>query len=172
MIQRLAFNSIIPARRIVTIRKATKVRGTLAIAKAWFTFLLKRFVRSAKLQDCFRSFLQELQLLKGIGEDMASQAQIEANRRNAKKSTGPKTLVGKNRSRLNSYKTGTRARIALLPEENPIAFKERMIGWIDRLKPRNSIELFLAERAVYLSWQLDRTAPPVGGAAIQGSHSR
>ena len=39
---------------------------------------------------------------------MASEAQIKANRRNAKKSTGPKTLVGKNRSRLNNYKHGTR----------------------------------------------------------------
>ncbi len=37
---------------------------------------------------------------------MASQRQIEANRRNAQKSTGPKTQAGKARSRLNARKHG------------------------------------------------------------------
>ena len=41
---------------------------------------------------------------------MASAAQIEANRRNSMKSTGPRTEAGKMRVRLNPYKHGARAR--------------------------------------------------------------
>jgi hypothetical protein len=37
---------------------------------------------------------------------MTSQRKIEANRRNAKRSTGPKTLAGKMRSRANAVKLG------------------------------------------------------------------
>ena len=40
---------------------------------------------------------------------MATAAQIEANRRNCQKSTGPRTEAGKARVRLNPYKHGQRA---------------------------------------------------------------
>ena len=43
---------------------------------------------------------------------MTSQRQLEANRANAKRSTGPKTPQGKARSRRNSYKHGLRTRIS------------------------------------------------------------
>ncbi len=36
-------------------------------------------------------------------------ARMEANRRNAKKSTGPRTARGKEQSRMNSLRTGTRS---------------------------------------------------------------
>jgi hypothetical protein len=39
---------------------------------------------------------------------MATAAQIEANQRNAKRSTGPRTEAGKARSRLNALKHGKR----------------------------------------------------------------
>ena len=42
---------------------------------------------------------------------MATEAQIRANRANAKKSCGPKTDAGKSRSRLNSLKHGARAEV-------------------------------------------------------------
>ncbi len=43
---------------------------------------------------------------------MATQRQIEANRRNAQKSTGPRSASGKSRSSKNSYKHGLSQRTA------------------------------------------------------------
>src|ERR1017187_10701423 len=89
---------------------------------------------------------------------MATPAPNAARARNAKKSTRPKALRGKERPGVKSLKHGMSAAIALLPGEDPVMFKKRMIDWIDALRPRNRIELYLAERAVYLSRQLDRAA--------------
>ena len=52
---------------------------------------------------------------------MATAAQIEANRRNAQMSTGPKTEAGKARASLNSLKHGERAKVVVpvLPQEDP-----------------------------------------------------
>jgi len=47
---------------------------------------------------------------------MASEKQIAANRANAKKSTGPKTLVGKLRSSKNAYRHGLSFPLQLNPE--------------------------------------------------------
>ena len=49
---------------------------------------------------------------------MTSQRKIEANRRNAKRSTGPKTVLGKMRSRANALKHGLAA-ATLRPVEKP-----------------------------------------------------
>jgi hypothetical protein len=87
---------------------------------------------------------------------MISQAKLTANARNAKKSTGPVTKEGRKRSSMNSLKHGLTARMAMLPDENPTAFHERLFKWKQILQPRDDLELFQAERAVYLSWQLQR----------------
>src|SRR5205807_417954 len=50
---------------------------------------------------------------------MATIKQIEANRRNALKSTGPKTPGGKAAVRLNALRHGLRAHAVVLPGENP-----------------------------------------------------
>jgi hypothetical protein len=46
---------------------------------------------------------------------MATAAQIEANRRNAQRSVGPRTQAGKDRSKLNALGHGCRANILVLP---------------------------------------------------------
>jgi len=50
---------------------------------------------------------------------MASQQQIEANRQNAQKSTGPKTEEGKAAVRLNSVKPGLTASTIVLSAKTP-----------------------------------------------------
>ena len=58
---------------------------------------------------------------------MATAAQIEANRRNAQMSTGPKTASGKARASLNSLKHGERAKVVVpvLPRKTPRSWTRR-----------------------------------------------
>ena len=87
---------------------------------------------------------------------MSSERKIEANRRNAEKSCGPRSDEGKSRSRLNALKHGMRAKILVLPGEDQEACQGRVDGWIDSLGPRNDVEHYLAERAARITLQLDR----------------
>ena len=63
---------------------------------------------------------------------MATQAQIDANKRNAAKSTGPKTEAGKARAKLNALKDGSHARTVnpVLPQENAAELERRINQWI------------------------------------------
>jgi hypothetical protein len=87
---------------------------------------------------------------------MISTAKLEANRRNAKKSTGPRTEEGKRRSSLNAMKHGLTARIPILPDEDPREFNDRMSYWMQYLKPQHGLEMIQVSRAAYCSWQLGR----------------
>jgi hypothetical protein len=89
---------------------------------------------------------------------MASAAQVEANRRNAQKSTGPRTEAGKARIRLNALKSGafSRAVTPVLPHEDPRELEGRIQQWSEDLEPQNAVERDLAARAARLSWVLER----------------
>ena len=88
---------------------------------------------------------------------VATAAQIEANRRNAQKSTGPKTERGKARAKRNAITHGMTARtiIPVLPQEDPKELEDRTQEAITAMKPRNPLELDLVCRAVRLSGELD-----------------
>jgi hypothetical protein len=89
---------------------------------------------------------------------MASQAQIDANRRNSQRSTGPKTEAGKARARYNALQHGTHAKTVrpVLPQENAAELNDRINRWINDLKPRNGAERELVTNAAELTWTLDR----------------
>src|SRR4051812_10180556 len=88
---------------------------------------------------------------------MATEKQLEANRRNALKSCGPRTAEGKEQSRLNALKHGLTAEaLDVLPDEDPAAFAGRIDTWLRDLGPRNDVEACLIRRAAVLSWKLDR----------------
>jgi hypothetical protein len=55
---------------------------------------------------------------------MSTQRQIEANRRNAQKSTGPTSVTGKAASSMNALKTGIHAKSLVLPTEDPAELDE------------------------------------------------
>src|SRR5262249_22508087 len=93
-----------------------------------------------------------------------------ANRRNAQKSTGPRTPEGKDRVRFNALKHGMTATTVVLPHEDPDAFLQRMTAWKASYQPQDDIEDFLVDRAVTASWLLDR-CDRVGTAHI-ASHIR
>jgi hypothetical protein len=87
---------------------------------------------------------------------MATAAQIEANRRNCQRSTGPRTEAGKNRSRMNALDHGCRANILVLPTEDFGQYQEEANAWKLSWKPRNPVEEFLVDQVVNLSWLAKR----------------
>ena len=89
---------------------------------------------------------------------MATEAQIQANRLNAQKSTGPRTPEGKAVAAQNAVKHGLLARTAVLHGEDweeYTCFSEELL---DELYPDGVLEQKLADRIVSLSWRLRRAA--------------
>jgi len=87
---------------------------------------------------------------------MASEAQIQANRANALKSTGPRTAEGKAVVAQNAVRHGLLAEQQVIKGEDPGEFefyREQMLG---ELHPAGALESVLAERAVGLAWRLRR----------------
>ena len=87
---------------------------------------------------------------------MTSQAQINANRLNAQKSTGPRTDEGKRVVSQNAVTHGLFARDAVIKCEDPAEYEVHREALLDELKPVGAIESMLAERIVSLSWRLQR----------------
>ena len=90
---------------------------------------------------------------------MATRKQIRANRRNARKSTGPRSDAGKAASSANALSHGlTAARTVVLPEEEPEEFERLRQGVIADLAPAGALQEALAQRIAALLWRLDRIA--------------
>lgn len=90
---------------------------------------------------------------------MASKKQIAANRRNARKSTGPKTPAGKEVSRRNSLVHGLDAAVLLLDHEDPAAFealRDAIYAEYLPIGPRRALELDMADQLVMALWRLRR----------------
>ena len=95
---------------------------------------------------------------------MATTRQIAANRRNARKSTGPRTGAGKSVSRLNGVRHGLTANTTVLEGEDAKAFSRLQRELIDRLTPKGPVEGELVDRLVALLWRLRRA--PAAEAAL------
>ena len=87
---------------------------------------------------------------------MATKAQIRANRKNAKKSTGPRTNEGKARSAQNPLKHGLLARDAVLPDEDPADFDRQLCDLEDTIEPKNALEFALVRQIADAEWRLRR----------------
>jgi hypothetical protein len=87
---------------------------------------------------------------------MATENQINANRKNALKSTGPRTEEGKDASSQNAVKHGLRAKRDVIRTENQDDFVLYRTKMLDDLSPDGAMEEMLAERIVSLSWRLKR----------------
>ena len=86
---------------------------------------------------------------------MATQAQIDANRRNAANSTGPKTQDGKQQSRGNATTHGLTATV-LVPQEAKDLKNERMAAFTQILNPQDEIHQLELEQAVLASIRLQQ----------------
>jgi len=87
---------------------------------------------------------------------MSTQAQILANRRNALKSTGPKTQTGKAAVSKNALRHGLTAASDIIAAENPAEFELHRQNLLAELDPASPMESILAERLISLSWRLKR----------------
>jgi hypothetical protein len=87
-----------------------------------------------------------------------SPRQLAANRRNALKSTGPRTPAGKARASRNAYKHGLRVAkdFPCIPEECPATFALFRQEIRDTLQPRNTLQRTLFPYIVNLAWRLQR----------------
>jgi len=88
---------------------------------------------------------------------MTSEKQANANRRNARKSTGPKTQEGKAVVRLNALKHGLRTEdVLLLPGEDSGELGKLAKRVRADLDPVGEMERLLVERVISAIWRLRR----------------
>ena len=87
---------------------------------------------------------------------MATQNQIQANRNNAKKSTGPRTEEGKSRASQNALKHGLLARDAVMPGEDPAEFEAQLAALEDDIQPQGALEHELVRQIADAQWRMRR----------------
>jgi hypothetical protein len=90
-----------------------------------------------------------------------------ANRENAKKSTGPKTPAGKAKSRANSLIHGecavvldqsAKPGLALLSGEDPQEYRDLLAEFMETLAPRTNVEVIIVQRIINAQWRLLRNS--------------
>jgi hypothetical protein len=87
---------------------------------------------------------------------MATERQIAANRRNAERSTGPRTAAGKERSRRNALRHGLAAEQILLIDESADDFAGFAAALRASWDPVGEAEEVLCERIVLGNWRMRR----------------
>ncbi len=87
---------------------------------------------------------------------MTTQKQIEANRRNSRRGTGPKTRTGKAESKTNAMKHGLLAADLVVRDEDPVEFAGVLENLVDELRAQGPLEEQLVERVAACMWRLRR----------------
>ncbi len=87
---------------------------------------------------------------------MPSQRQIDADRRNAQLSTGPRTPEGRAAVGFNALRHGLTAQTTVLPNENPEEFQELLDAFLSEYQPAGPTETLLVEQMAMASWRLRR----------------
>ncbi len=101
---------------------------------------------------------------------MATERQIEANRLNAQRCTGPNTPEGKAVASRNAVTHGLRSHDGLLPGETLEDFSDLRARVFAELAPDSAIEGELAERIASLLWRL-RRVPAFEAALLAWTHA-
>ena len=87
---------------------------------------------------------------------MASPAQITANRANAQKSTGPRSVEGKSASRFNALKHGIDAASIVIPGEDPADYDALVAQYQREYQPQSASESFHVDTMIRADWQKRR----------------
>ena len=86
-----------------------------------------------------------------------SEKRLAANRRNALKSTGPKSAQGKLNTSRNGFKHGLLAKTILLDGESRSRFQEILDSLVDEFQPTTGGEYSFVEKAAVYQWRLLRS---------------
>lgn len=87
---------------------------------------------------------------------MATHRQLRANRANALKSTGPRTLEGKAASRRNAMRHGLTARLLVLDGEDPTLLEALRRELVLEFSPASATKQAMVELLAGLLWRLRR----------------
>ena len=99
---------------------------------------------------------------------MTTLRQIESNRRNAQKSTGPKTQDGKRRASQNAVRHGLTAETVVAPLEDPADYRGFELAVTAAYDAETAVERELVLRLASLLWRLRRaTSVETGLLQIQ-----
>src|ERR1035441_8243448 len=90
---------------------------------------------------------------------MATPAQLTANRANAQKSTGPRSVEGKSASRFNALKHGIDAASIVIPGEDPADYDSLAAAYHRDFRPETPSEAFHVETMLRAAWQKRRLQP-------------
>ena len=85
-----------------------------------------------------------------------STRRLRANQRNARRSTGPRSSAGKQRSSRNATSHGIYCRDLVLPGESQREFQAYRDAYLLRLNPQDVLELLIVDRIVAAGWKLKR----------------
>jgi hypothetical protein len=89
---------------------------------------------------------------------MATKRQNAANRRNASRSTGPRTKEGRQVSSLNSLKHGLRSQFTVIPGENEADFHALFDAFAEEAAPESARDIAAVRKATVCEWRLRRIA--------------
>jgi hypothetical protein len=87
---------------------------------------------------------------------MPTQKQIDANRRNAQKSTGPRSVEGKARSSQNALKSGIDAKAQVIHGESVANLQALTAEYYDRFHPTSPEQRMLVDTLIDADWLLRR----------------
>jgi hypothetical protein len=87
---------------------------------------------------------------------MISEKQLEANRRNALRSSGPTSAEGRKRVSLNNLRHGLTGQTTVLSPEDRVAHNDFCAKLLGCLQPANALELQVAQSIAEDHWRLNR----------------
>ncbi len=87
---------------------------------------------------------------------MSTSAQIDANRANAKHSTGPKTEAGKAAVSQNNFRHGFAGAFVVLPDESKEQYEALLVALAEEHQPATTTERILVEKMAQHHWTTQR----------------
>ena len=85
-----------------------------------------------------------------------SEAQLNANRENAKHSTGPKSETSKQKVRMNALKHGYSGHIVVIPDHEKEGFRQHLENYRAEYNPKGITEEVLVQSLCDISWSMQQ----------------